>query len=479
MAALLADRLLGQRGGTVVPMLPPRAEAGEAWLGVFTGADTRIGTLRLVQTAEERNGTAGSTLRLNGDLRFAVLGEVTTMRIQGSLWRALAGGAASFDVTLRAGSSATRVQADIAGGELSGTVTTAGEQVPFRLRTDPKILAGGTLPWRLQPIVLAVGEELALDAFDPFSLQTAKLRLRCVREESVLFGGQLRRTRVVEGQSGASTFTLWLADDGDILQAKSPMGLSFRQLDRSEALADPGASAGAELYERVRIVPVGRPPRRGVHRLLVRWSGIDQAITIPSDDTQRLLDAQRLEVTAPRAAEVEAVAAAAAAPAQHAELADALAADPLVQSSHARIRAQARTIVGKESDPWRIARRIHDWVFREIDKEIVASLPSALDVLSTRVGDCNEHTVLFTALARAAGVPTRIAIGVVWSDELGGFGYHAWPEVWVGRWVWMDPTLGQPIADATHIKLVSGSFERWPQVMAFLGRLQLEILEAE
>jgi transglutaminase-like putative cysteine protease len=72
-----------------------------------------------------------------------------------------------------------------------------------------------------------------------------------------------------------------------------------------------------------------------------------------------------------------------------------------------------------------------------------------------------------------------MAIGVVWSDELEAFAYHAWPEVWVGRWVWMDPTLGQPVADATHIKLASGGLESWPRVLAFLGRLRLEVVEVE
>ncbi len=43
------------------------------------------------------------------------------------------------------------------------------------------------------------------------------------------------------------------------------------------------------------------------------------------------------------------------------------------------------------------------------------SIPSALEVLEQRAGDCNEHTVLFTALARAAGIPCRVATGLAWS----------------------------------------------------------------
>ena len=99
-----------------------------------------------------------------------------------------------------------------------------------------------------------------------------------------------------------------------------------------------------------------------------------------------------------------------------------------------------------------------------------------MPLLEQRRGDCNEHAVLYTALARAAGIPTRIAIGLVWSDELGGFYYHAWPEVHVdGSWRWIDPTLGQEVADATHIKLLEGGIESWPQLLPFLGKLEVRV----
>ncbi len=64
-------------------------------------------------------------------------------------------------------------------------------------------------------------------------------------------------------------------------------------------------------------------------------------------------------------------------------------------------------------------------------------------------------------------------------DELGGFYYHAWPEVHVGGWIWMDPTLDQTVADATHVKLLNGGIESWPQLLPFLGRLRIDVLEIE
>ncbi len=126
---------------------------------------------------------------------------------------------------------------------------------------------------------------------------------------------------------------------------------------------------------------------------------------------------------------------------------------------------------------WERAVAIHDWVYTHIKKLPVMSVPSALEVLESREGDCNEHTVLFVALARAAGVPSRAAVGLVWSEALNAFGYHAWPEVYVGHWIPMDPTFGQQLADATHIKLLDGSLDKWPQLLPYLGRIRIEVLD--
>jgi len=156
-----------------------------------------------------------------------------------------------------------------------------------------------------------------------------------------------------------------------------------------------------------------------------------------------------------------------------------LRADAFVQSDHPAIRRQADAIVGAESDPWLRALALHDWVFEHVEKEPVVRIPSALEVLERRRGDCNEHTVLYAALARAAGLPTRIAIGLVWSDAYDGFYYHAWPEVRIGDWVRIDPTLGQPLADATHLKLLTGGIESWPQLLPYLGRLEIEVVDVE
>ena len=136
---------------------------------------------------------------------------------------------------------------------------------------------------------------------------------------------------------------------------------------------------------------------------------------------------------------------------------------------------QAADIIGDERDALGAAGLIKQWVYRTIEKKPTLSIPSALDVLKLKVGDCNEHTVLYVALCRAAGIPSRFCAGLVYSQ--GSFYYHAWAEVFAGRWVSVDPTLDQLPADATHIRLVEGELDRQLEIVRLIGVLKVEVIE--
>jgi transglutaminase-like putative cysteine protease len=151
-----------------------------------------------------------------------------------------------------------------------------------------------------------------------------------------------------------------------------------------------------------------------------------------------------------------------------------LRATPLIQSTDPRIVAAAKRAVGDTADPVVAARRLTDWVYHRLRKRITLSVPNATQVLEGGEGDCNEHTVLYVALARAVGLPARTAVGLV--HIRGRFYYHAWPEVWLGRWVAVDPTLGQFPADASHLRFIIGGLARQVELIRLIGRLRLEVL---
>ena len=155
---------------------------------------------------------------------------------------------------------------------------------------------------------------------------------------------------------------------------------------------------------------------------------------------------------------------------------ETLEAEPLIQSDDPRIQEEARRVVGRWlRNPKEAAGRLTTRVDRMLSKSVTFSIPSALQVLDSRQGDCNEHTVLYVAMARALGLPARTAVGLVYLD--GSFFYHAWPEVWLGEWVAVDPTFGQYPADAAHIRFVVGGLAQQVEIIRLIGRLNIEVLE--
>ena len=147
-----------------------------------------------------------------------------------------------------------------------------------------------------------------------------------------------------------------------------------------------------------------------------------------------------------------------------------------IQSKDPQIMGLARDIVKDEKNPLVAARLIYDWVYRNIEKVPTITIPMATDVLRTKKGDCNEHTTLFVALARAAGIPAKIAVGLTYKN--GFFYYHAWPEFFAGgQWIAADPTLGQFPADASHIRLITGDIDRQIQILPVISKIHIEGLE--
>lgn len=161
------------------------------------------------------------------------------------------------------------------------------------------------------------------------------------------------------------------------------------------------------------------------------------------------------------------------APAPDAEIADESfrrpssaidSADPEVLRLAKTALAQGAGIVAGAPDDSARAETLRRFVHGYIDrKDLAIGLATASDVARTRQGDCTEHAALLAAMLRAAGIPSRIASGLVYVDdflgEQGVFGYHMWTQALLEvdgakRWVDLDATLSADTpSDATHIAL--------------------------
>jgi transglutaminase-like putative cysteine protease len=146
---------------------------------------------------------------------------------------------------------------------------------------------------------------------------------------------------------------------------------------------------------------------------------------------------------------------------------------------HPAIRDLATASVGTTTGAWAAARRLSRAVHDRLEKVYGQSRDRASEILKQGKGDCTEHTRLFVALARAAGIRAREVKGLVYASygEGGpGLYWHAWAEVKVGdEWIAVDPTFGQDVADATHVALGRGSRQ---DAIALVGALKVDRVEA-
>jgi transglutaminase-like putative cysteine protease len=158
-----------------------------------------------------------------------------------------------------------------------------------------------------------------------------------------------------------------------------------------------------------------------------------------------------------------------------------------ITSGDASVQRYAREAVGTVTDPWAKALRIERWVRQHMtNKDYGRAFATAAETARTLDGDCTEHAVLAAAMCRAAGVPSRTAIGLVHVPAERAMCFHMWFEVWVnGKWHTLDGTLGQGHVGAGHVKVLDAhwhgtdSFLPLLPVVRLLGKLKLDIVSVE
>jgi hypothetical protein len=338
---------------------------------------------------------------------------------------------------------------------------------------------------------LREGNEFTARIFDPSSLSERDVMISVGPRETIVVTDSARLENGrwvvslldtvpafrVEQRFGGVTISNWIDEDGQIVRAESPLGFTiermYYELARQEwqgANASSLALGYGALIEGTAIsanVDVTRVEEQG--RLSVRLGGVELE-GFDLEGGRQALRGDTLIVTResiPPAPYVLPYAGGG-------EPAAELTATPLIQATDPRIVETARRIARGSTDPAQVAQRLSEWVYAELEKDVTLSVPSALQVLEARSGDCNEHTVLYVALARALGLPARTAVGLVHIND--SFYYHAWPEVWLGEWVAVDPTLGQYPADASHLRFLIGGLARQVELIRLIGRLQLEVI---
>ena len=415
----------------------------------------------------------------------------------------------SFDATVTAPTSRFAAHGEAAGDSaLDITITAGGAPQHLHTRLDRSLVMSDLVNLRL-----ALGGELkpgrtyTVRAFDPVTQRDGDAQLTVLAESTLTFADSARLDsaamrwvpahqdtvhgyRISETYAGV-TGESWIDGQGNVLEATTPLGIAMQRTAFEIAVENwrhdkdagriAGVGAGSDVITNTAIASNVPLEPDNLAQLKVRLGNVALAGFDLSGGRQRLVgDTLIVTRESPDLTRDHSMLSMFDAPLPFtgvdSSLTAALQPEALIQSDDPRIIAQARAIVGSERRAGRVAELLTRWVFVTLEKKITPGVPSAAEVLQTKSGDCNEHTVLYVALARALGLPARTAAGVVYVPRLGHFYYHAWPEVWLGTWVAMDPTFGEVPADAAHLRFTIGGLARQVELARLIGRLQLTVV---
>jgi hypothetical protein len=443
------------------------SEPLDEWWGVyFNGEKIGYSSQKITPEAGGYNVQSASVLRLN------ILDTTQTVSSRLEMSADAEWAMKRFDFQLESNNVRFAARGAFAAGKIRIEINSGGHQTETELvsRQPPYLLAA------LKPYIVAQdlepGKDHLFPTFDPATLSQQLTTVTIEGRERIRIGERMEPAIRLRQQFRGISVVSWVDSAGRTLKEESPTGLSLIKQGPEEATIVPGAKSISLDLLTATAVPVETPIADAgkKERLRLRLSGFDLD-RFPLDGGRQRLYRDFLEIRRESLDDVGSY----TIPASAERFASYLQPTPFVQSDHPEIRALARRIVNGETRAVKAATRIKDWVFRELAKEPTVSIPNALEVLRTKKGDCNEHAVLFAALARAAGIPSKTAVGVVYLR--GAFYYHAWSEVWLGEWVSLDPVLNQFPADVTHVKFLEGDIDRQVDILQLIGNLKIKVVE--
>ncbi len=428
---------------------PPGADASASWYRLVAGNDMTIGhrSQQVTRTAQGRESVSIQEILLQepGD-------PVTRVTSQTVIKEDKTGRIVSMSDYSQTGRSWTRTVAKIEPGKAVITRTTRSDShtVTVALPPDVRFDSGAGL--------LRGWDGVNRLEFLNFSLDAQAVeRMTIEALPHAHASGDLSAIRKrYDGQQLRAVARLEIGPGGRILSVMQPMfgtRIAILPATRDEALAP---HAPFRVLATVMIkspVRIAQPATQGHIRYRFGFrDGIEFAP--PETGEQRVTHADGEAVVDICATCGPGL------PTDPAYLADARRATPWLQSGNARIAAIVRRVAPSRVSDSRKMDLLRDETLRHIVRIDFTGHFSALETVERGAGDCTEAAVLLAALGRAAGIPTRVVNGLVYSRErYHGVGNAFMPHSWVlafveGQWRSYDAAL--LAFDSTHIALTIG-----------------------
>jgi transglutaminase-like putative cysteine protease len=382
----------------------------------------------------------------------------------------------SFSSDIQMGGTRKKVKGEVEKETLNVAIETENSQDIQSITLNEKIYPGVAM--YLYPIMmgLEIGKEYSYKVYSPETLavETVYQKVKAY-EVSELFEGSAFK---LENSLGGMNSDSWInIDKGMLLEMALHGAIIYSREDEltgkrfiySESIAKNDLLLDYSLIKTDKRIT---QPRK-VKFLEIEVAGLDENDLVISDEMQKTLRVKekvKYIITSPLLEEDHLIL-----PIENEKLRAYLKPSAFIQSGHREIIVKSQEILKGEKSAVNALKMLTKWVADEIKDSMTDSF-SSLDVLHKKEGECQAHVYLYTALARAAGIPTKVVSGLVYLEDY-GFLYHSWAESYVGSWIPVDPTFGQVPADATHIKLVEGErFEDLSKLVNVIGRINAKVV---
>jgi len=456
----------------------------ETWMGMYVGGQ-KVGYTHITFDKAQLEGKEYNRVQSYVKTRLMVLGAAVQQEVRTVVYsdEKSVPRFETFDMT--SGGRRSSVEAKFGDKEIKCSVMAAGVTSDTAISIPEGASLVGDPMYALGTDKLKVGQKARMYYFNPIKLSVDPIDVEVLRQEKLDLGGRVYETFVVSNSTPMGDLTVWMTEKGSVIKVLGVMGLTMQIETRETALAgiETGYTPPADLAVLTSVKAdkgIRRP--RDVKSLTIRISGkMDPKLAI-SDARQNVTwidqtDGSRIAEFSIKAEKFDA-AKSIKLPIKNEEFAAYLKPTVYLNSDSPEIKKKAAEIAGKNKSAYSTALAICTWVHKNMSPQAdIGIARPATDVLAAKYGVCRDYAVLYAALARAAGIPTKVVAGLVYLN--GSFFYHAWAESYVGKWVPFDATLADEFVDATHIKLTEGDAGDMFQMARVFGNLKAEIIHFE
>ena len=435
---------------------------GHEWMGLYF-KEKRVGYFHI----HKRAAKPGIEYRVTGQIQqVGLMNKKLNLELQLSAFLDESMTLTRFQFELDAGPASIEGRGVVVGQDLKLAITTAGvtREDSIKLKSTPVLRE--TLGPRLAQLALTPGAVHTMTIFDPVTQRNQRVTVTVDGQEDVMVVDRMVKATRIRQSINGMTLNAWINQRGEMLRQELGFGMVAIRETKLQATAP---VESVSFIEQTMINAPGMPKTvEALKTLTLRLNDVDlKAFKL----------ADRRQTVAGRVLKVsqESLGDGLEIPVKSAETTD-LEATLLIQSDSAKIKSQATAVIGPATDTVRAAQSLMKWVSEWVDDAPVIGVPSALETLKTKQGDCNEHTTLFVAMARSVGIPARFVTGIAYIK--GRFGYHAWAEILTADgWLSVDPTWDQMPVDVGHIAFVRGGLSNQASLVQLMGRLSISVIE--